>query len=229
MFIHNSILLLLHTACVSSLTLFALRMGKEALIAWLAFLAITVNFFVLKQITLFGMNVTCSDAHAVGYLLGLNLIQEFFGRNLARKTVWISFYLSLSFVILAQIHLFYQPNSYDYSHSHYKALLTPMPRLLFASLTSFLTVQFFDLTFFAFLRRKTEGRFFILRALLALFLSQLFDTLLFSVLGLYGLIAHLPDVIVFSLIVKWAVILLSVPFLFFSKKMVSLSNATKMV
>lgn len=216
----NTILLPIHVILVSCMTLGALRLGKEAMIAWLSFLAVALNLFVLKQISLFGLEVTCSDALVIGYLLGLNLVQEFFGRILARKTVWISFFISLSFVILSQIHLFYQPNSYDNSHSYYRALLTPMPRLLMASLFSFLIVQLFDLSFFAFLRKKTEGKFLAPRTALALACTQALDTLLFSFLGLYGLIDHLSHVIIFSLIVKMGVIFLSTPFIYLSRKVV---------
>ena len=109
----NSIILVLHVTSVCVLTLFALRFGKELMIAWLSLLAVAMNLFVLKQITLFGLCVTSSDALAVGYLLGLNLIQEFFGGKTARKTVWISLFISASFVLLSQIHLAYTPNHYD--------------------------------------------------------------------------------------------------------------------
>jgi len=218
--ISNSFLLILHVSLVGGLTLGALRLGKEAMIAWLSLLAVALNFFVLKQTTLFGCQVTCSDALAVGYLLGLNLIQEFFGQKIARKTIWISFYISLSFVILSQIHLTYQPNSFDLTQRHFVALLHPMPRIIAASFTSFLLVQCLDLWFFNFLRSKTRGKYLTLRATIALICSQTLDTLLFSFLGLYGLIANIHDVIFFSLIVKGIVIFASAPFVFLSKKVI---------
>lgn len=214
----NSLFLFFHTVAVSCLTLTALRIGREAIVAWLSLLAVSLNFFVLKQITLFGMHVTASDALAIGYLLGLNLTQEFFGAKLARKTVGISFFISLSFLILSQIHLFYQPNSFDVSQQHYKALLTPFPRILFASLISFLIVQIFDLTFFAYLRKKTEGKYLGRRAGISLVVSQALDTFTFSFIGLYGLIPNLSDIIIFSLCIKVFVILVSLPFAHFSKK-----------
>lgn len=221
MFANNVLILFFHVVFVSVLTLLALHWGKEAAIAWLSLLAVSVNFFVLKQVTLFGLEVTCSDALAVGYLLGLNLIQEFFGKGLARKTIWITFFSSLGFVILSQLHLFYQPNLYDEAHPLYAMLLRPMPRLLFASLCSFLFVQFMDVSFFAFLRRKMEGKYLPLRTALALCLSQTLDTVLFSFLGLYGVVAHLGHIIIFSLLIKLIVILLSSPFIYLSKKMIS--------
>ena len=216
----NSIILCLHITIICGLTLFALRCGREFMIAWLCLLAIAMNLFVLKQINLFGLSVTSSDALAVGYLLGLNLIQEFFGQKSARKCVWISLFTSCGFVLLSQMHLLYLPNSYDLAHGHFVALLNPLPRIIFASLFSFLLVQFFDLTFFAFLRKKTAGRYLPARTAIALIFSQTLDTLLFSYLGLYGLVASLDHIIVLSLAVKGIVIFLSTPFVTLAKKAV---------
>ncbi|NGX54165.1 MAG: hypothetical protein K1000chlam4_00890 [Chlamydiae bacterium] len=211
----NILTLFLHVLTVSSLTLFALRLGREALVAWLALLIVAVNLFVLKQITLFGLSVTCSDALAVGYLLGLNLIQEFFGQKFARKTVWITFFISLSFLCLSQIHLAYRPNGFDTTHSHFSALLTPMPRIIFASIFTFLLVQFFNIILFSRLSNHTS---FAGRTLITLLTSTVLDTLIFSFLGLYGIVANLPHVILLSIAVKSLVSLLSVPFVMLSKR-----------
>lgn len=217
----NPLILLLHVTLICGLTLLALRLGKETMVAWLGVLAIAMNLFTLKQTTLFGLHVTCSDALAVGYLLSLNLIQEFFGSPLAKKALWISIFLSLGFIGLSQLHLAYLPNAFDTTQHHFISLLLPMPRLLLASLISFFVVQLFDLSLFAFLRLKSQGRFFAWRALCALFLSQVLDTILFSFLGLYGIVESITDCIFFSLLIKIIVIIISSPFIFLSKKIIN--------
>lgn len=216
----NALILVLHITLVSGLSLLALRLGKELMIAWLSLLAVAMNLFVLKQITLFGLSVTPSDPLGVGYLLGLNLIQEFFGRKIARKIVWISLFVSCGFVLLSQVQLAYIPNRYDLAHPHFSFLLTPMPRLMIASLLSFLLVQMCDLTFFGFLRKKTSGKYLTGRTTLALILSQTLDTILFSFLGLFGLVENIGHIILFSLAVKGTVILFSTPFVYFSKRII---------
>ena len=216
----NTLILTLHVVTVCGLSLFALRFGKEMMIAWLCMLAVAMNLFVLKQINLFGLSVTASDALAVGYLLGLNLMQEFFGQNIARKTVWISFFVSIGFIVLSQIHLAYAPNLYDCAHPHFSFLFSPMPRIIVASLTSFLVIQFVDLAFFGFLRAKSGGKYLVGRTALALIVSQTLDTLLFTFLGLYGLVANLGHIMLLSMVVKGVVILLATPFVQLSKKMV---------
>jgi uncharacterized integral membrane protein (TIGR00697 family) len=214
----NSIILCLHVTAICGLTLFALRYGFHFMLAWLCLLALAMNLFVLKQINLFGLSVTSSDALAVGYLLGLNLIQEFFGQKEARKCIWISLFISLSFVLLSQIHLLYLPNQFDLTQGHFRALLAPMPRIIFASLFSFMVVQVVDLKFFSFLKKKTGGKYLPGRTAAALVVSQLLDTLLFSFLGLYGLVAAIFPIILLSLAVKGITIFLSTPFVSLAKK-----------
>ncbi len=186
--------------------------------AWLSLLAVAMNLFVLKQISLFGLNVTACDALAVGYLLGLNLIQEFFGRQQAQKMTWLSFFISAGFLFLSQIHLAYQPNRFDHSQNHFAFVLQPVVRIFLASLFSFLCIQFIDIAFFSFLRKKFQGQFLTLRTTLSLILSQTLDTVLFSFLALSGVVPSLKEIILFSLLVKGCVILLSSPFVAFSKK-----------
>jgi queuosine precursor transporter len=214
----NLIVLCLHITAISGLTLLALRFGIEIMIAWLSLLSVAMNLFVLKQITLFGLCVTSSDSLAVGYLLGLNLIQEFFGQKLARKCVWISLFTSCGFVLLSHIHLLYMPNQFDVAHGHFVALFKPLPRIILASLLSFLVVQIFDLAVFGFLRKKTAGKYLPARIACALVLSQTLDTLLFSFLGLYGLVVSISHIILLSLAVKGIVIVLSTPFVAIAKK-----------
>ncbi|MCH9608807.1 MAG: queuosine precursor transporter [Chlamydiales bacterium] len=214
----NSLILTFHTSVVALLALLFFRIGKEFLIAYLALLSILMNLFVLKQMTIFGLTITCSDALAVGYLLGLNLIQEFFGRSAARKMIWIGFLTAISFLLLSQIHLIYSPSIHDTMHLHYQSLLSPQLRIIFASLTSFLLIQFLDIRVFARLRDKFKKKWFPLRVAISLVLAETIDTFLFSFLGLYGLVASIGDIILFSLIAKLFVIALSIPFTVFARR-----------
>ncbi len=177
----------------------AWKIGKEALIALSVLLAILANFFVLKQVELFGWNVTCSDPFAIGSIFGLNLIQKGFGREAAKKTIWISLWGMVFFVIVSQIHLQYEPSRFDSSQGHFMALLAPAPRLLFASMITFFIVQQLDVRIYGFLKRNTPS----------LFLSQAIDTVLFSFLGLYGIVQEIGSIIMMSYCVKCAVILIT--------------------
>src|SRR5690554_7549504 len=81
---HNIDILCPHIGVLVLLILLTLRLGERALHAWLCVIAVAMNLFVSKQISLFGLEVTATDALAVSYLLGFNLLQEFYGKQVAR-------------------------------------------------------------------------------------------------------------------------------------------------
>ena len=62
----NEIIFTFHVVVIAAGSLFALFLGKEALACFIGLLGILSNLFVTKQIVLFGLTVTSSDAFAVG-------------------------------------------------------------------------------------------------------------------------------------------------------------------
>jgi uncharacterized integral membrane protein (TIGR00697 family) len=173
---------------------------------------------VIKQIDLFGLTVTCSDVYAIGSILGLNLLQEYFGRENAKRATWICFFLMIFFALMSSLHLFYLPSAIDATHSSFSNILSPAPRLLLASLATFLLVQKIDIAFFSFLQRIFPKAPLALRTGTSLLLSQLLDTALFSFLGLYGIVNSLAEVFIWSFLVKLILIVAMMPALSFLKR-----------
>lgn len=212
----NELIFFLYLIIVSGAALSALKLGKEALVALICLQWVLANLFVTKQILLFGYNVTASDALAVGATLSLNLIQEYFGKELARKTIFIGFCSTLFYTALSWLQLLYCPSPSDTAHVHFCALLDPMPRLVVASLVTYLIVQFFDYQLYGYLKKNHAGSF-ILRNYLSVAITQLLDTVIFSFLGLYGIITPLLPMMIMSYGIKIAVIALAVPFISLSR------------
>lgn len=210
----NEALFFLQTLLIIIFAFGALKLGKGALTAWVAIQAVIANLFVLKQIKLFGFDVTASDAFAIGSLLGINFLQEFFSREDANLAAKVCFYFMLFFALVSQLHLLYQPAEFDTTQSAFQILLSPSPRLFLASMGTFLLVQQVDIRFFQFLKKKFSSTSFSTRTAITLLLSQLLDTAIFSFAGLYGLVISIADIIVVSLIIKLIVILY---FTFFMK------------
>lgn len=202
----NEFLFIIQTLLIVGFALGALKLGKEALITWVAVQALIANLFVLKQITLFGFEVTASDAYAIGSLLGLNFLQEYFCKEDARKATWICFFFMLFFALVSQLHLLYQASPHDFSQSAFLTILLPSPRLFTASMGVFFLVQQIDIRFFAFLKNRFSKTSFAVRSAIALIVSQFLDTFLFSFAGLYGMVISVADIILISFIVKLAVI-----------------------
>ncbi|MBM3198724.1 MAG: queuosine precursor transporter [Chlamydiae bacterium] len=205
----NECIFFLHIALIFFLTLGAFRLGKEALMTWISVQAILANFFVLKQVTIGGWVVTCSDAFAVGSLIGLNTLQACFGPSETKKASIISLACMLVFALLSKVHLLYIPAQEDLAHPHYQALLAHAPRLLLASLFTFFLVQIIDRKLFGLFFSKQHS--FASCNLFSLSCSQLLDTVLFSVLGLYGVVSPLSDIIFISFLIKVVAVIFLTP------------------
>lgn len=213
----NEMIFFTQLLIIVAFVLGALKIGKGALTAWVAIQALIANLFVLKQISLFGFDVTASDVFAIGSLLGLNFLQEYFSREDAKQATWICFFFMFFFALVSQLHLLYLPNLYDKAQPSFIQILSATPRLLLASMSVFFFVQQVDIKFFAFLKIKCPGLSFAIRAAMALVFSQLLDTVLFSFLGLYGMVISVMDIIVVSFAIKLMVIFCMTPLLRWAK------------
>jgi uncharacterized integral membrane protein (TIGR00697 family) len=215
----NEIIFFTHAAVIFLLTLGALRLGKEALMSWIVMQALLANLFVIKQMTIFSMQATCSDAFMLGSVLGLNLLQEFFGRDAAKRAILLAFLGMAALALLAKIHLVYESSSNDWSNEAFKTLFSSSPRLLLASLTSFFVAQQCDVRFYSWLKKRLAKVSYVVRIGCSLVVSQAIDTVLFSLLGLYGLVDDIVSIIVFSFIIKLIIAATATPFTAFAKKL----------
>lgn len=202
----NELLFFFQTVVIICFAFGAVKLGKEALTAWTAIQALIANLFVLKQVKLFGLEATASDAFAIGSLLGLNFLQERYGQDEAKKATKICFFFMVFFTVVSQIHLLYVPSLYDTTHSAFSTLLAPAPRLLVASMTIFFLVQHVDIRLFKLLKDNMPSLSFAFRAAVGFVTSQFLDTLLFSFAGLYGIVHSIVDIILISFAVKLVVI-----------------------
>lgn len=199
----NEYLFLFHITLIVVITWATRIHSKEALIGWVILQPILANLFVLKQIDLFGFCVTCSDVYAVGALLGINYLQEYYGRQCAQNALRLSMLGMLLFVMMSMLHLAYGPSEQDSSNAAYTLVLGQSPRLFAASILSFLLVQQIDIRFFAYLAQTALS--FKLRNFITLTLSQVLDTLFFTIFGLAGILDNLLDIFIMSVTVKCAI------------------------
>jgi uncharacterized integral membrane protein (TIGR00697 family) len=220
----NEIIFIVHTITVTCATLIALALGSYGLVAFVSVQCLLANLFVIKNITLFGFSATCADAFTVGATLSLNLLQEYFGKDIAKKAIWINFFILIFYTIASQIHLWYQPNNFDTMQQHFVPILHLMPRITIASLLVYLFVQLLDYYVYGLLKKKFDNRFLVARNYASIAFCQLIDTVLFSFLGLYGLVENIGHIIIVSYTIKLVSIILATPFIAFSRIIFNRTN-----
>jgi len=113
----------------------------------------------------------------------------------------------LFFFLFSKIHLYYEPSVYDHAHSAYAHLLTPAPRLVAASMLTFLIVQQCDARAYRFWRTKFPHFSPLLANALIMCASQGLDTVLFVFLGLWGMVSAVGEILLVTYSIKLLAIL----------------------
>lgn len=215
--IPNEVIFIVHVALVAGFTLGSLRLGKEALTSVVCLNGLLANLFVTKQITLFGMSVVSTDVFMVGSMLGLNMLQEYFGKTVAQRAIVVNAVMLVMYLIMSYIHVWYLPNAYDVMHGPFSVILSHMPRIVISSVVVCLVVQFFDAHLYHMLKTFFGNRYLLARNITCLLLLQLGDTVLFSFAALYGTVYSVIPIIIVSYTIKLLVIACSSPFISLSK------------
>lgn len=215
----NEIIFFIHIGVLAALTLMSLKLGKTALSCLITLMSLSSNLFVLKQINLFGLTVTAADAYAICGLFSLNLLQEYFGKESAKKLTTVNFFCLASFSLLSMIHLYYQPAASDWTQLSYQEIFNLNPRIMAASFLAFFLSQQVDIHLFGVLRKKVFPNSFAKAACASSFTSQALDTVIFSFSALYGQVESMTNVILFSLVIKYISMAFMAPLLNLSKKL----------
>lgn len=218
----NELIFFLSLLAIAASMIIGLQLGIHALFALMSLLGVLANLFVSKQITLFGLTATASDALAVGVTLSLNLIQEFYGRHVARNAIITSFFCLLVYTLFSKLHLWYDPSVTDYMQQHFTALLKTMPRITFASLTTYFIVQNIEVYVYTLSKKIFPAISFAIRNILSISITQGIDTILFSFLGLYGLVSNIGQIILISYIIKLITIFCLIPLVKFFMKSINI-------
>ncbi|MBU1992757.1 MAG: queuosine precursor transporter [Patescibacteria group bacterium] len=224
----NDVLFIIQTLVSLCIALFAFKMGRIWLIALIAVYAVMMNVFVVKQMTLFGLDVTGGNVLYATIFLSTDLLAEHFGKKEALKAVKVGFFASLVFLVMSQIVMMYVPNSFDFAQSSFATLFTLTPRIVLGSLLAYIVSQHLDVYLFEWIKGKTKGKFLWLRNNASTWISQAVDTVIFTFVGLYmveingvtyGVLGGdiLWQAMLFTYIIKVIVAAIDTPFIYLSK------------
>ena len=215
----NESLFLAHALVIVTIVMFALKLGKEALITTFCILALLANLLALKQIEFFSWSITCSDAYEIGSFLALAFINKYFGEKLAKKAIWVCFIILLLFSLSSILHLFYKPSQFDSMHKSYADILGHTPRIFASSIFAYFFSQKICLNL-----QKTFTKFKKLpNALCISFsigISQLLDNFMFTYLAFFGILHNLMHIIFMSYAIKLLCLFIMTPFIKFSSKFI---------
>ena len=191
-----------------------------------------MNVFVVKQFDLFGLAITGGNILYGGIFLATDILNEFYGKHIAKRAVWAGFGAGVFMLITSTLTTALSPNEFDISQAAFQTIFSPTFRIVVASLTSYLIFQTFDVWLYDLLKKATDGKFIWLRNNLSTIISQTGDSIFFTAVGLLTIpilekssifTGFIPmeafwEVVAFTLIIKIVVAFLDTPIIYLAKK-----------
>jgi len=193
-------------------------MGKQYLIGWVAASIVLANIFVTKQMKLFGLDATGGNVLYASIFLATDLLNEHYSKEDAKDAVKIGFLAALLYLISSRFIVYYLPSENDSVHNGMQSIFAFAPRIIIASLLAYLISQFHDIWAYNFIREKTGQKLLWLRNNGSTWISQLIDSVIFSVVAFVGIFPFkvVFQIILSTYILKIFVALLDTPFMYMS-------------
>lgn len=118
--------------------------GKSGLFGWTILATIAANIEVLILVNAFGMEQTLGNVLFASTFLVTDILSEVEGKAAANRAVNLGIITSVTFIVISQIWLMYQPSPNDFIFPHIQAVFSNTPRLMIVGLAVYAVVQKMD-------------------------------------------------------------------------------------
>ncbi len=224
----NEILLIGSVLVIYGADLLAYRLfGRAGLYAMTVIATLLANIEVLLLVDAFGMEQTLGNVLFASTYLATDMLSENEGKASAARAVWLGVFTSAAMLLITQSWMLYDPAASDWAAEPIRALFSKTPRLMLASFAGYAVSQRLDVwlyhKFWAVTEKKSGSttRFLWLRNNAATMLSQVINTVLFTLIAFAGWYdgKTVVSVMVSSYIVYVFTSLLDTPFVYISRIM----------
>ncbi len=214
------------------LIIFAYKLfGKWGLVMWIPISVIVANIQVIQTIELFGMAATLGNIVYASSFLVTDILSENYGKEEAKKAVWIGFFSLISMTLLMNLALFFHPLEGDafsvVTHDATGTIFKLMPRIALASMAAYLLSQRHDVWAYHFWRKRfSKDHQIWLRNNLSTMVSQLIDSAIFVLIAFYGVYGTgvLFEIFITTYFLKWIVAAADTPFVYWGKRIFRKGN-----
>ena len=196
--------------------------GKTGLYIWIPLAVIIANIQVVKTVELFGLTATLGNIVYATSFLATDILSENYGKNEARKAVFIGFFSLILMTLLMNLALYFEPHASDFAQESLVTIFGLMPRIALASLAAYGVAQLHDVWAYNFWKMKKPGKKYLwLRNNMSTMVSQAMDSVIFTGIAFWGVFPGdvLVQILITTYIFKWVVALLDTPFLYIAKTM----------
>lgn len=224
----NELILILSLIVTYSMVVLAYRFfGKSGLYCWTVLATIAANIEVMILVKAFGMEQTLGNILFASTFLVTDILSETEGKKYAKKAVWIGIATSVAFILISQSWLLYTPNKNDWAAPAITEIFSNTPRMMIAGILVYAIVQAFDVWAYHSIWKLTENRFHDSTRFLWLrnngstLVSQLLNTILFSLAAFWGTYSAgtMVSIILSSYVIFIATSLLDTPAVYIARKL----------
>lgn len=189
----NELVLILSLAVIYGMVLlWFVLFGDKGLICWTVLATISANIEVLILVDAFGLSQTLGNILFASTFLTTDILSEVYGKKRANQAVNAGVLTSVCFILISQSWFLYTPNGEDLLSPSIRLVFSNTPRMMLAGLVVYAIVQRFDVWAYHKWWQLTEKlcgdkrRFLYLRNNGSTLLSQLLNTLLFTLGAFWG-------------------------------------------
>lgn len=224
----NELLLIASLIVIFGATLLAYRIfGKAGLYIMTAISTVVSNIECLILIDAFSMQQTLGNVFFASTFLITDILSENHSEKDANRAVWIGVFTNIFFILISQSWLLYTPAENDWVMPSINVVFSNTPRMMISSLIVYTISQLLDVKLYHMWWKFTDKKFgdnqkyLWLRNNGSTLLSQLINTILFTIFAFYGTynFSTLINIMLSSYIIYIATSLLDTPVVYLARKM----------
>lgn len=193
---------------------------KEGLYAWISLAVIFANLVVGKTIELFGFTTSLGNVLFASTFLATDILTEKYSKEDAKKSIYVSVFSGITFIIVTQITLLFNPSSSDIVNESMKVLFGVSIRTFGASMIMFFISNMLDINIYNKLKEKYPNRLWF-RNNISTIISNCTENFLFVILAFIGIydISVILSIAITKTILEIIIAICDTPFLYLSKKL----------
>ncbi|MCI5060347.1 MAG: queuosine precursor transporter [Alphaproteobacteria bacterium] len=209
-------------------TMGAYKLGQACLVAYVGLINILCMVIGGHLTSVFGFTVSPATALYASVFLATDCLAERYGVSSARRAVWVTISSFIIFVIFTKITLLLNVNTGSEQVNESIAVLSDLGvRFMIAAVCAALVSQNFDIWFFDFINKRTNGRMLWLRNNGSTFVSQFLDSMIFWSIAFYGTGAPWLELGLTAWGLKVIIAAMDTPFMYLSKVITPLDLKSK--
>lgn len=205
--------------------------GKQGLLAWVAIGTIIANIQVIKTVEIFGISATLGNVMFASIYLATDILNDIYGRKVAKRAVWLGFSSTLVMIIVMQMSLHFIPAPEDTAQNAFHAIFDVVPRIALGSIVSYIIGQHVDVFIFSLIKKLfSSDKTFIIRAYGSTIISSIIDTALFVSIAFIGSLPGMPvfEIFITTYVLKLVSTIFNVPFGYIAKSFYCKGKITKL-